>query len=73
MSDEISRPAVAGHSHTINKFCELENISRAYWYKMPIRPRVFYVGNSPRISEEARTEWRRRMEAEAEARNTEAA
>jgi hypothetical protein len=29
-------------------------------------PRIYYVGNSPRISHEARIEWRQRLEAEAE-------
>ena len=66
--DQISRPIVAGPSHTITRFCELENISRAMWYKL--RPTAKALGsltseNSPRISEEARTEWRRQREAEA--------
>ena len=67
MQDDTSRPSVAGPSHTIADFCELENISRAMWYKLKAdgkAPRIFNVGNSPRISEEARTEWRRRLESE---------
>lgn len=62
-------------SLTINQFCQAENISRAMLYKLWSQgrgPRWFNVGNSRRISHEARVEWRRQLEAEA-AQSTEAA
>jgi predicted DNA-binding transcriptional regulator AlpA len=58
----------AGRSHTIDQFCALEGISRSFFYKLKAQgkaPRIFNVGNCPRISEEARTAWRRQLEAEA--------
>ena len=56
---------------TINDFCRVEAISRAMLYKLWAEgkgPRRHFIGSSPRISHEARTEWRRKLEAEAEAR-----
>jgi predicted DNA-binding transcriptional regulator AlpA len=53
---------------TVNQFCAVENISRAMLYRLWADgkgPRRFFIGNSPRISHEARTEWRRKLEAEA--------
>jgi predicted DNA-binding transcriptional regulator AlpA len=55
-------------SLTINQFCEAEQVSRAMLYKLWKQgkgPRWFNVGNSRRISHEARAQWRRQLEAEA--------
>ena len=55
-------------SHTIKSFCEAERISRSMIYKLWAQnkgPRWFLVGSTRRISEEARTEWRKAREAEA--------
>jgi hypothetical protein len=60
----------ADHSYTINEFCEAERISRSGLYKLWAQgkgPRWFNVGTKRNISHEARTAWRRQMEAEAEA------
>jgi hypothetical protein len=57
-------------SYTIGEFCAAERISRGMFYKLKDAgkaPRMFYVGNSPRISHQARVEWRERLEAEAAA------
>ena len=59
----------ADQSYTIAEFCQAERMSRAMLYKLWAQgkgPRFFYVGNSRRISHEARIEWRQRLEAEAE-------
>ena len=61
----------AGPSHSIDGFCQLEGISRAFFYKLKAQgkaPRLFNVGASVRISEEARTEWRRKLESEGGAK-----
>jgi|RhiMetdeSRZDD1v2_1073273.scaffolds.fasta_scaffold3709399_1 hypothetical protein len=60
--------SAADQSYTINEFCTAERISRAMFYKLRAAgkgPRIFYVGDHPRISHEARIEWRRQLEAEA--------
>ena len=57
-------------SYTINEFCELERCSRGWLYaqwKNGRGPRFYYAGSGRRISDESRTEWRRRLEAETEA------
>lgn len=56
-------------SHTINEYCSLEKVSRAKLYdewKKGRGPRYFLgAGSHRRISEEARREYRRGLEAEA--------
>lgn len=57
-------------SSTINEFCAEEQICRATYYNLQKQgkgPRVYYVGTRPRISEEAKAEWRAARQAEAEA------
>jgi hypothetical protein len=52
----------------IPEFCAAEKISRGMLYKLwkaGKGPRFHRVGGSVRISHEARTEWRRQLEAEA--------
>lgn len=52
----------------IPEFCAAEKISRGMLYKLWAQgkgPRFHRVGNSVRISHEARTEWRRQLEVEA--------
>ena len=51
--------SAADQSYTINEFCTAERISRAMFYKLRA------AGKGPRISHEARIEWRRQLEAEA--------
>ena len=53
-------------SLTIAEFCALEKISRGGLYKIWARgegPAVYRIGKSVRISQQARAEWRRRLEA----------
>jgi hypothetical protein len=55
-------------SYTVIEFCRAERMSRGMFYKLQAQgkaPRIYYVGNSPRISHEARIEWRQQLEAEA--------
>jgi hypothetical protein len=55
-------------SYTISEFCAAERISRGMLYKLWGQgrgPRRFYIGAAPRISHQARVEWRRQLEAEA--------
>jgi hypothetical protein len=55
-------------SYTIAEFCLAERLSRGMLYKLWDQgkgPRFFYIGNSRRISHQARVEWRERLEAEA--------
>jgi hypothetical protein len=55
-------------SYTVNEFCNVERLSRAMLYRLWAEgkgPRFFYIGSHKRISHEARTEWRRRLEAQA--------
>ena len=56
-------------SYKIDEFCAVERLSRAMLYKLWAQgkgPRWFQVGNRRHISHEARVEWRRKLEAEAE-------
>jgi hypothetical protein len=56
-------------SYKISQFCAVESISRGMLYKLWDQgkgPRYFFVGNSRRISHQARVEWRERLEAEAQ-------
>jgi hypothetical protein len=58
-------------SYTIAEFCAAERISRAILYKLWSQsqgPRFYMVGNRRHISHEARTKWRKQLEAES-ARN----
>jgi predicted DNA-binding transcriptional regulator AlpA len=55
-------------SYTINDFCALEKLSRSQLYKLWHQgkgPRTYKIGNRPRISPEARREWRQDLEAAA--------
>jgi hypothetical protein len=57
-------------SYTPYEFCEAERISRAMLYKLWQQgkgPRYFQVGNRRRITQEARINWQRQREAEAQA------
>jgi len=57
-------------SHTIAEFCAVEKLSRSQLYKLWRQgkgPRFYKIGNRPRISPEARLEWRKSLEAEASA------
>ena len=59
-------------SYTVNEFCTAERMSRGMFYKLQAQgkaPRIYYIGNSPRISHQARTEWRERLEAEVASNN----
>jgi hypothetical protein len=59
-------------SYTVNEFCTAERLSRGMLYKLweaGKGPRFFYIGNSRRISHQARIEWRERLEGEAAASN----
>jgi hypothetical protein len=56
------------HSYTVNEFCAAERISRAMLYRLWAEgngPRWFLIGTHKRISHDARTEWRQRLEAQA--------
>jgi predicted DNA-binding transcriptional regulator AlpA len=58
-------------SLTINEFCAVEKLSRSQLYKLWHEgrgPRFYKIGNRPRISSEARREWRQSLEAEATAK-----
>ncbi len=50
---------------TILEFCRAHGFSRATYYNLPRedRPREMIIGGLKRISREAATEWRQRMEA----------
>jgi predicted DNA-binding transcriptional regulator AlpA len=59
-------------SHTIEHFCADEQMSRSQFYRLKRQgkaPRLYFIGNRPRISPEARREWRQAREAEAAARS----
>jgi hypothetical protein len=59
---------VTDKSYTVNSFCEAEHISRATYYNMKNRgegPRTYKVGNSDRITEQARQDWHAEREAAA--------
>jgi hypothetical protein len=54
-------------SCTIDGFCEIENISRAFFYKLESQgkgPRTYSLGAIRRISRDARHEWRAARETE---------
>ncbi len=55
----------ADESHTINGFCRLEKISRAYFYKLKAQGRGPRMMSTNRITEQARRDWQREREAEA--------
>ena len=57
-------------SLTPDEFASLEKMSRAKLYELWAKgegPRYFNVGNRRRISEEARVDWRRKLEEAANA------
>ena len=59
---------MSDQSFTITEFCAVEKLSRSQLYKLwkqGIGPRFYKIGNRPRISAEARREWRQKREAEA--------
>lgn len=59
-----------GPSLSISRFCEVEDLSRSTFYRMPIKPRLHYpTPDAPRISAAARREWHERMAAEAAERD----
>ena len=54
---------------TITEFCLTEKLSRSQLYKLWRQgkgPRTYRIGNRPRISPEARREWRQALEVEGE-------
>jgi hypothetical protein len=65
-----ARARLAGASHTVDGFCELEQISRSELYKLwklGLGPRFYYVGSHRRITEEARRDFHAQAEAAAAA------
>jgi hypothetical protein len=63
-------------SWTVSQFCELENISKQFFYGMSDKPDGYFAGDSYRIPQSSRLAWRaRRMVAAPEiaARQAEAA
>jgi hypothetical protein len=59
------RPTPAALAYSVNDFCALHHISRAYFYKilnLGIGPRIMTVGGRKLISHEAATDWRRERE-----------
>ncbi len=57
-------------SYSVADFCHAHGISRALFYKLLREghgPRVMKVGRRTLISREAAEQWRRRMEAAAQA------
>jgi hypothetical protein len=57
----------ADPSRTVTQFCQLENISKAAFYALPLeeRPDHYYNGNSMRIPDSARFKWRAQRMARA--------
>ena len=56
------------HTYTINEFCRVEHISRSLLYQLWQQgrgPRYFFVGTHRRITEQARQDWHRQLEAQA--------
>jgi predicted DNA-binding transcriptional regulator AlpA len=54
---------------TVPQFCDGHNISRTHFYELVKQgraPRLMKVGRRTLISQEAASDWRRRMEAETE-------
>jgi hypothetical protein len=61
-------PAFAAPSYTINQFCEIEQMSRSALYKLweqGTGPRFYFVGNTRRITAQARLDYHRDREAAA--------
>jgi hypothetical protein len=59
-------------SYTVDSLCEAEQCSRSMIYKLWSQgrgPRFYYVGTVRRITEEARLEWHRQLEAETASNN----
>ena len=59
------RPTPAALAFSVNEFCALHHISRAYFYKilkLGLAPKIMTVGKRTRISHEAATNWRRACE-----------
>ena len=57
---------MSDQSYTVDEFAEAERMSRSMVYKLWSQgqgPRFYMVGTVRRISEEARQEWRRQLEA----------
>jgi excisionase family DNA binding protein len=55
-------------SLSIEEFCDLEGISRSFFYKMEkqgVAPRSYYLGRNRRISYEDRLAWQQAKIAEA--------
>jgi hypothetical protein len=55
------------NAFTINEFCERNSISKPQYFRLRAQgkgPRTFKNGTRDRISQEAETDWIRRMEAE---------
>jgi hypothetical protein len=68
------RHRFADPSLTIDEFCAAENVCRSKLYqlwKQGRGPRFFLIGNRRRISHEARVEWRRELEREADNKKVE--
>jgi hypothetical protein len=61
-------PAFAAPSYTIIQFCEVERMSRSALYKLWAEgkgPRFYFVGNTRRITAQARLDYHRDREAAA--------
>jgi hypothetical protein len=59
------RPTTASLAFSVNEFCEMHRISRAYFYKilkMGLGPRIMTVGGRKLVSHEAAADWRRERE-----------
>jgi hypothetical protein len=59
------RPTPAALAFSVNDFCVLHHISRAYFYKilnLGLGPRIMTVGGRKLISVEAAANWRRERE-----------
>ena len=57
--------------YTVRQFCEAERISRSLLYSLWQQsrgPRFFLVGSHRRITEQARQDWHRELEAETAAK-----
>ena len=66
MSNDTSRP-MAGPSHSIDGFCQLEGISRAMFYKLKAQAKPLGFSTSvilPNQRAGPGTEWRQRLLAE---------
>ena len=57
-------------AHSIKAFCEAHDISRNLFYtlkKQGLAPKMISLGKRRLITEEAATEWRRKMESQSNA------